>query len=225
MATLIPPGMWLAKLRWRLIGDSEEMISTIGVRGNEPGDREPNDVAHSIFAAWAGAFETDVLNVQWSFVGVDVVGGFEASDPPVQGEGGPVGTYNETLAGAMGAAVLPNNCALLVKKQTAVGGRRNHGRMFIPAGYVGEAEVDGTGLISAGNQTFFQDHVNQFYENLRDSTGTPGPTFTSYWPVLFHSDARDPDGNVIPNTAPPPTDITALVADPRIATQRQRMRR
>lgn len=224
MATPIPNGFYLAKLRWRLVGDSEEMISTLALRGNEPGERDASEVAEAVYKAWAGAWETDGMITGWSFVGVDVQT-TEEGDPggPTQG-GAVIGTYNEISNGVGGGAALPNNCALLIKKKTARGGRRNSGRMFIPPAYLAEANVDATGLITSEMSTY-QAQTTQFYDNLRDSTQPVGQPATSFMPVLLHSDPLDGSGNPVPGTAPEPTDITSFVVDPRIATQRQRMRR
>lgn len=226
MATVIPAGMYVAKLRWRLEGDSDEMISTIALRNNEPGEREPNEVAHAVYGAFRGAFGAAVLCAPWSFVGVDII---EGSDTPNTR----VGTWNEITAGSASNAPLPQNCAMLVKKLTAAAGRRNSGRMYLPSGYLPEADVDPNGRIAGSALVDQMNRANQFYENLRDSTAPIlADDRTSFQPVILHSPPKPPppvQGSNVPPVAAgptePPTDITSLTVDPVIATQRGRMRR
>lgn len=206
MALNVPAGMYVAKLLWRMDGDSETMISTIGVR---PADGPPEslvEVAKSVSEAWHGAFENEVLNPAYVFVGADAL---------TPGDGGSeVATYIEADGrGTQANNCLPNNCALLVKKNTGKGGRRNRGRMFLPAGYLPNTEVNHTGAISGWAGTM-QSNINQFYENLTDLTILGGTDRVALQPVLFHNGAPGPT----------PTDVTQLLVDNKIATMRERMR-
>jgi len=212
MATPIPAGHWLAKLRWRLDGDNEEMVSTIALRGSEPGDRPPDEVAHAVYMAWKGAFQPVNLNSSWQFVGVDViVGGGE--------EGNDVGTWNEISAGQMTNASLPQNCSMLLKKKTAKAGRRNSGRMYLPSGYMAESDVSNTGAHAAGSLTAYNAWASTFYDSLIDVSQPVGQPPTSFLVMLLHS---EPQGG---GAAPAPTEITSLTIDPIIATMRKRLRR
>lgn len=207
MPLQIPSEMYLAKLRWRLVGDREEMISTIGLRNNEPGERDITQVAHAVYDAWAGAFAPNFLGSDWSFVGVDVQQGSGDSDHIS-------GSWDEVTNGTHPSGTLPQNCAMLVKKKTALGERWNSGRMFVPPGYLPDGTVSNTGLIDNTQYPALQSFLTEFYDSLRDSTIIVGQENTSFQPVLFHN-----------NPAHPPTDITSLTLDPVVATQRQRLRR
>jgi hypothetical protein len=212
MATPIPDGHWLAKLRWRLTGDNEEMVSTIALRGAEPGERPPDEVAHAVFMAWHGAFEPSNMNNAWSFVGVDVIVGGGA-------EGNDVGTWNEIIPGTMPNASLPQNCAMLVKKKTPRAGRRNSGRMYIPSAYMAEADVSATGQIATASLNAYNSWVSNFFTSLRDTGQPVGQPPTSFLVMLLHS---EPPGG---GAAPVPTEVTSLTVDPVIATMRKRLRR
>ena len=214
MATPIPAGEYRAKLRFRLTGDAEEMICTLGLRNNEPGERDLNEVARAVYDAWTGAMPLgDQLNA-YAFVGVDIQAGM-ATGADEQG------TYNEIYQGGSSAAPLPQNCALLVKKKTAQAGRRNSGRMFVPPLALAESGVAANGVIDSGQLTDYQGKYNQFYDNLRDSTALPGAPETSFMPVIHHS---APVGEQPPLVLVS-TDVTAFVVDQVIATQRRRLRR
>lgn len=212
MTTPVPADHWLAKLRWRLTGDPQEVVSTIAIRGSEPGERPPDEVAHAVYNAWLGAWEPTVLNNAWQFVGCDViVGGGE--------EGHDVGTWNEVSIGQMPNACLPQNCSLLIKKKTARAGRRNSGRMYIPAGYMAEADVSATGEHAGPAHGSYTAYANNFYDSLLDTSAPVGQPPASFLVMLLHS---EPPGG---GEAPVPTEVTSLTVDPIIATQRQRLRR
>lgn len=207
MALNVPAGYWHCKLRWRLNGDLEEVVCTIGVTGNSPGDRDIVEVAHAVYNAWEGAWpQADLANV-WGLVGCDATEGSASGD-------GVVGSWDEVTQGTATWACTPSNCALLIKKRTALGGRPNVGRMFLPAGYLYEEDIDPLGMIGGGSHTSQQANANQFYENLIDSTTAVGQPIADFQPVLFHNDASRE-----------PTPITSFAVDRLIATQRQRMRR
>ena len=217
MATPIPPGHWLAKLRWRLEGDPDEVVSTIALRPQSPEERPPDEVAEAVYGAWLGAWEPNVLNSSWAFVGVDVVVGSDTDEHDV-------GTHNEVIPGAMPNAALPQNCSMLLKKKTARAGRRNSGRMYLPAGYMAEADVTNQGAHLSPALASYMANATQFFDNLTDATIIIPRPKTDFFPMLLHSEPTDDEGNVT-GPAPVPTEITSLTIDPIIATQRQRLRR
>jgi hypothetical protein len=121
-------------------------------------------------------------------------------------------------------AVLPQNCAMLIKKKTAKAGRRNSGRMYIPSGYMAEADVSNNGSIATASLQAYQNWANGFLGNMTDPIAVPPAPATSFILSLLHSEPTDDQGNVT-GPAPIPTDITSLVVDSRIATMRTRLRR
>lgn len=105
-------------------------------------------------------------------------------------------------AGTDTSQALPGNTALLVRKNTAVGGRRGRGRMYIPG--ITEAESPGGGTVLSTFVTGMQTACATFLGHL-SSASLPM--------VLLHSDA----------TAP--TLVTSLTVESVFGSQRDRMRR
>lgn len=103
---------------------------------------------------------------------------------------------------------LPNNCATLVKKSTALGGRRNRGRMYFPTPL--EGEVDGAGTNTIGAVTAW----NTLLLRLLPGGGTHTAFGVLGDAVVLHDEGSQT-----------PTEVTDLGCQTKIATQRRRMRR
>jgi hypothetical protein len=211
MAIDVPVGYYQCKIRWVATGDPEEMICTIGVHGNEPGDRDLLDVAHAVYNAFEGAFPPALLHSAFALVGCDV------HDSPAISAARDVASWDEVTPGTGTWDPLSSNCAMLIKKRTAKGGRRNVGRMFLPSGYLSAVDTNHLGEISSTNQVVYQNCATQFLDNLRDASTLPGQPIADFEPVVFHDKTE--------LVAIDPTPITGLTVDRLIATQRQRMRR
>ncbi len=113
-----------------------------------------------------------------------------------------------TTAGTSGGSALPNNCATLLKKSTALGGRRNRGRMYVPCPL--EGDVDPAGIVAPSAITAW---------NTACAVLLPGgATHTAFGflgdPVVLHETGSQT-----------PAVVTDLSCMPKIATQRRRMRR
>lgn len=115
---------------------------------------------------------------------------------------GPSGDSVETQTGTAGGDTSPPNVALLIKKSTAVGGRKGSGRMFLPC--IAENRTDAGGGITStlltAAQTVFDDLRSELIALDIDM-------------VLLHNDATTPN------------DVTALTVQALAATQRRRLRR
>jgi hypothetical protein len=212
MSTPIPDGFYRAKIRFRLTADPEEMIVTLGLRDNEPGERELDKAAEAIYDCWLGAFAADKCVASYALVGVDVYRGVDGGDTEQ-------GTHNLVTQGTDTGAPPPSNCAILVKKNTAKSGRKNTGRFFIPPAYINEGSITPTGHLATENIIALQSYCNQFWAGLNDSGQPVGQPPTSFTPVILHSLKKDQ-----PPPAAPPTDISSFSVEPMIATQRRRMR-
>jgi hypothetical protein len=195
MALIIPPGFGQLSYRFSLTDDPEEMIVTIGV-DIAFGATGPQDKVDQKADAWLARHSPAAMYVGWSFLGcilrTDNSGGASA-----------IFEAPRNQAGSAGGETPPQNCSVLVRKTTAVAGRRNRGRMYLPPYGLGEVDVSKSGMISSALMPTLQSQVSE---------GFPGDDF-----VILHEAL-----GVTP--APPPTPITGLVVDRRIATQRRRLR-
>lgn len=197
MGVRIPIGYAQATMRFSVAGDSEWMACTLGIYDGGAGF-DPLAYANGWIDAWdASAFTTATeLAAGWS-VGSSFVTTMLPSGPVTIETGIP-------LAGTRVGQSLPNNCAALIRKQTALGGRRNKGRFFLPSGYLLETEVNQVGTIDPARVATLQSAST----GLITALGVEGLV-----PVLFHE-------NGIGTST-----ITALLVQPKLATQRTRMRR
>lgn len=197
MPVNIPVGFGQAALRFSLAGTSREKLCTFGY---DPPTTDPTVHAQAITDAFTAANRPGVsLQIQegWSYLGVRVT---EMTDTgPVTGEAA------DLVDGAMTGGALPPNAAVLIRKNTAAGGRRNRGRLFVPPIYPPETNVSPSGII-ADTQL---DNIQLWWTNFFTAVSVAGLE-----PVILHSSA--------PFT---PTPITGWVAQDLIATQRRRMRR
>lgn len=98
---------------------------------------------------------------------------------------------------------LPNNCALIVRKATALGGRKNRGRLFFPS----PAEVN---VGSEGNANSTE---RVLYQTAVDNWQADEATAAIFDPVLLHSDGITT-----------PTTVVGWQVQTKIGTQRRRMR-
>jgi len=115
---------------------------------------------------------------------------------------------NETANFTGTTNALPQNSALLVHKRSNTAGRRHRGRLYIPG--VNETNVDPKGVVAEALRSAWQTGLNAFLQAVVD-------TVTLEAMVIFHSGLS---GAVLP----PPTPVSTLAVDPRIATQRRRLR-
>lgn len=117
-------------------------------------------------------------------------------------ETGPAASSTSSGGGVItGTGLLPS-ATLLVQKVTALGGRRNRGRMYWPG--LTEADVDVAGNIAGARVTAFSGGFGDLFADL---------TAAGMEPVVLHSDAGAP------------TPITTFNVESQAATQRRRLRR
>jgi len=114
---------------------------------------------------------------------------------------GPTFEHGEDRAGGDLAGVATPQVAFLLRKRTAMGGRMNRGRMFLPG--VPEGAVDGAGVVVPEMITDLQTACDAFLAAIDTLEGEM---------VILHSASSDP------------TSVISLQADSRVATQRRRLR-
>lgn len=119
---------------------------------------------------------------------------------PIVLETGVLGT------GAATGEFLPQNCAFLMQKRSALGGRRNRGRIYWPI--ISEGNVNEVGEIASG----FLSTLNTFANNFLALASNPTHNLSAM--VILHSTGD-----------PTPTTVTDLDVPSLIATQRRRLRR
>lgn len=108
--------------------------------------------------------------------------------------------------GTATAGGVPANTSLLVNKITSIGGRRGRGRMYVP-GLV-ETSVDAAGALLPAYRTGLQ---NCFTSIANYMANNDNPL------VLLHGSYSE--------AVSTPTPITSLSVQPKVATQRRRLRR
>jgi len=105
--------------------------------------------------------------------------------------------------GSESASIATPNVCYLIRKTTALGGREQRGRMFLPG--VVEGQVGSDGAVDGLTVSAFESAFESFLTGLLGA---------GYPAVLLHND---------PGTGP--TEITSMYCDSRAATQRRRLRR
>lgn len=197
MTITVPVGFGMATIVWQAIGHSREAVTTFGY---DPGALDPQSHADTIYDLFNNAGAPGVATIisdNWQFVGIRCS---ERDDP------GPLfGEHIEPITGIFIGGAVPSNCAVLISKQTGVGGRRNKGRMYVPPVWPNEAAINARGILTTPDATTLSNRWNQFRADCA-TAGLP-------W-VLFHSE--------VPFT---PTPVTTLSVSTQLATQRRRMRR
>lgn len=195
MSAKIPPGFAEIWIQFNLAADPEPMFCALGVDlapGTVPNQAEADAMLSSVSLNVRPIVSSDATVLPGH-----VIYGNDGGDIRVNGTG-------NATAGTGAAAALPNNCAVLLHKRTAAGGRRGRGRMYVPS--PAESSVGSTGNLVAA----FVTTCNAAAAAMRsDLIGLP----TIDDVVLLHDSA--------PFT---PTVITALEPAARIATQRRRLR-
>lgn len=140
----------------------------------------------------------------------------------LKGDGTDVFTTGEsTTAGVRGlraGSSLPANCAVLGKKLTAFGGRKNRGRMYLPWTVV-ESHVDEMGGIDTGDIADNQAAFDGWLEDINGFTTTQlaiaNREYDRPWDV--------PGRRLVSVSHSGP--VTAITVERTIATQRRRMPR
>jgi len=204
MGIFTPQGYGLAVIPFSMVGDSEEMVTTVGFLpggGLTPIDmaQEIQDqlFAQSIFAASSFSDEVTIGPVRVTF---------ESFIGPQEGIAS--GTRTGSLTDF---ETVPNNTAVLVQKRTLRGGRQGRGRFYWPVFYPNEESVSRTGTITPAAVTGWQTAMT----NWRTGCASNGVPL-----YLMHSRLENGDPPTID-----PDEIQTLLVSNLVATQRTRLRR
>lgn len=196
MPTLIPPGFAEITLQFSFVGDAEPMLTTFGADiSGTPTPAELIAVAEDFRQRFSTQLSTKVnLNLVRARVGQD--------------GGDPIVVEAPTSKAFVGGDAVPPNCAFLLQKRTALGGRKHRGRMFLPG--CNFNLIDQVGNVTSGGMTSLQTAATAFLGAINGDGLTP---ITSM--VILHDAGLG---------AIDPTPVTSLTIASKIATQRRRLR-
>lgn len=190
----IPTGFAQANMIYTGAGVPTGAQWTLGI---DPAGGDPIDVATLVATAITSAGIMTHFTEEVSITSVMVKFGPDAT--------GPSGTLGVDLAGTVTGESLPPNVCVLVRKNTALGGRAGRGRLYLPS--VPEAEVNEAGELVEAYMDGVQTAFDEFFDEL-GSLAVPG--------VLLH-------GAGSPLSVPTP--LTSFSVQAVCATQRRRLRR
>lgn len=197
MPVNIPVGFGLAQLRFIAAGASRESLTTFGYDATVTDPALNAQTITDCFTLAGRPLIPTQIQEGWSYLGVRVTENHGTG--PVTGEAA------DLQDGIMTGGPMPPNTAVLIRKTTASGGRRNRGRMFVPPIYPAETNVGPLGTI-ADTQV---DNMQTWWSAAFTALVVAGVA-----PYILHSE-------------PPftPTEITGWVVQDRVATQRRRLRK
>lgn len=204
MALVIPTSHALVSIEVRSDYDPDSWFTTFGVNGTDF-----LDSLEVMSVACSTAFELGfqgLLSNECIIVGAHIAYNGTGPDPIRV-------MVQRNNRGSSSSDKLPQNCAALLRKGTGRGGRSGRGRMFLP-GILQESKVSQTGIIANDHLTAIQEGADEFFTQLE--SGVPGVGSGPLPMVLFHNEGA-PGGD-------DPTDVSSLIVDPKISTQRRRLR-
>lgn len=195
MSARIPAGFGEIWMQFNHPSDPENMYTAIGV------DTTGGVPIDSIFAnqllSTAHAQLQPMVSADLTLGPGHVISGQDGADIRYDGSAA-------AIAGTAAAGMSPNNTAWLLRKNTTMGGRRGRGRLYVPG--VPDTSSNGIGLLTSPALSLAQTCATLLESALTGLAGIDNC-------VLFHE------------TAPfTPTPIVTITAQPRVATQRRRMR-
>jgi hypothetical protein len=171
------------------------MVTTVGLNASAFGG-DGQAVAEAASDAFSNNWPAANQGTQWTYLGVVIRLGQD---------GGPPAVYEAVRArvGTQAITSVVNNVAVLIRKNTARGGRPGRGRMYLPPFIVDQVSVSSVGLLNTALLAGMQ--------NLATSW-----LVTSLATVVLH-DSAAPGGTT-------PSPILSVTVQPRVATQRRRLR-
>jgi len=206
----IPVGFAQVKFEFTVTGVTRAMCTTLGIgRPSSGGDAlVAHDLANDMAAHWAKFFPAPSTTNAYRFNGCTAAVQEMADSQDVAHSDASI-----FVAGGLGQKSPPINSAILVEKHTSKGGKRYRGRMYLPPCYITANATGSAGEIDGAEFAATQIKLNNFFEAVVEGDGTK-----PYQPVLLHNQKEGGEVSYIP------TEITALVLDRQLATQRKRMR-
>ncbi len=203
MPQVIPTGYAHVIESLRLVGDPEDHAVTYGVLVNGPGAPTTQSLLDTLGLLF-GTHVMATMPSQYSHVNTHLEWQQAAAPAaPVVGD-----RAASTVGGNALGPLIPQNSAHLVRKNTALGGRRNRGRLYLPG--VGETTVGDNGVLTASRIA----EVTGAMQAWRSALVTSADVDEM---VILHSSS-------LLSPTPTPTPVTSLACQSVIATQRRRLR-
>jgi len=194
----MPVGYGRCSQVFSVAGTSKTPVVTYGFV-DDPAET-PNTIAQSRNAEWLAQFVPASLASTWALKETNVT---------IHRAGGQfVGSYAVLSQGAAGFNAMSMAVSAILRKFTAVGGRRGRGRCYLPAGYLGELSVDPAGVIDPALVTAT---ANRWSAIIAAMTGSSEDM------VLLHA-------AIPPAVGGAPTVVLAGTCENMAATQRRRQR-
>lgn len=218
MALLIPAGFAQITQHFTIAGDNEEILVTYGVA--TAGGPTPAQLADEAADHWIGVYPVGSMDNSLTYRGSSVRIGVSGGDPLIHRD------VRANVGTNSGMSPPPQNVSILLTKQSAIGGRRGRGRMFLPSGFITASAISEIGIILSGTVTSLQTQATGLLTALETGPYQDGM-------VLLHSEATvwqligGQPRRVVDESAPAPPDptpVTALTVSQLVATQRRRLR-
>jgi hypothetical protein len=187
MTLNIPANYYEAAFEHSLAGSTRPAVCTIGL--HYTGGAFSTDIGF-VALAWA---QHVMLSVQDSWTFTD----FRARDAL-----GSVANLAQAVTGGTSHTGTTPNVAFLMKKLTGLGGRANHGRLYLPG--VSEQDVDVDGTVAGSKLTELTTNFGAFATDCAAK---------SFFLVILH------------NGTAAPTPMTQFLWEGTAATQRRRLRK
>lgn len=195
MARIIPPGYAECSIEFWLAGYLRPAVITQGFKINGSVGSSYN-VADQFDLAFAGTFAA-LYDTNVTMRNAKAVIGQDGADPIVQ-----VSTTQTT--GTVSRESIAPALALMVTKNTNLGGRKHRGRNYLPWS-LGDGDVAENGAIAQPRLNTWQTALDNYMAAILDPS-----TDLLDEPVLLHTDPTLP------------TPVTSFTPNPAIRTQRRR---
>lgn len=203
MPLVLPDGFAHVVMNFRHPSTPREMSVTFGADLEATGIN-PEDVANRVAAAFTLSTLQARMDNSITLTTIAVTMGVPAGDPLIFEK-----AFN--LQGGTAFETPPLNTALLVRKNSLLGGRANRGRFYWP-GMLAEADVNEVGIITAASVNAMQVDFDAFKLAL-ENAADPDEALVSM--TILH-DVTSPTTT--------PTEVSSLTVDGLASTQRRRMR-
>lgn len=194
MPTPIPAGYGEFTLVWDHTGDPDPYTVAFGF--GDDGTHSISSQTGSILAHWVTDFSA----------AANMIAGYSLREARgVLNRGGVLSeiVIPSGVVGTYAVTPLPQNNALLVKKNSGLVGRANRGRMYLPPCYVDKGGIDTNGTILAATVTTLNGRLATFLGHLITDLNSM---------VILHSSGATPTG------------VSSIVLENVVASQRRRLR-